>query len=364
MTKPRHIALFILTFDQVGGAEVAIWRLACGLTHRGQTVTLITTQAITEWRARRGNIIEWRGGVRIIRLPVWQRSRAWVKRMLQIELWIALRFLNIDVLHVRGLSRETIAAAKIANRFHIKTICTLMAGGAYGDLARLPLNTPIAFDRVTCFTPALAGDVIARGYPHHRIAIIPNGVDTETFTPTLTSPDPHSAIYVGQFRPEKRIDLLLRAWQRVQAQRPDARLTLVGGIERAPHYRQLAADLGVRVTFTPLLSEHTVRDQLRNHAVFIQPGVSEGMSNALLEAMACGLAPVVSDTPANRAVITPGDNGLCYEAESADALAPALLHLFTHPDQRAALGKRARDTVIENYRLESIIDRIMALYPS
>jgi glycosyltransferase involved in cell wall biosynthesis len=86
------------------------------------------------------------------------------------------------------------------------------------------------------------------------------------------------------------------------------------------------------------------------------------MSNALLEAMSTGLAPVVTDTPGNQAVVTSGVNGLTYASESAAALADALRHLFDHPDEQQRLGQQARATVIERYSLTSVVDRYESLY--
>lgn len=148
----------------------------------------------------------------------------------------------------------------------------------------------------------------------------------------------------------------------IQADFPGARLTLVGGGERSEAYERKAGEMGVRAQFLPILPPEGVLEQLRQHAIFIMSGVSEGMSNALLEAMAAGLAPVVSDTPGNRALVTPGVNGLTYESESADALANALRQLFEDSELTQRLGRAARETVVRDYSLDSVIDRYESLY--
>jgi glycosyltransferase involved in cell wall biosynthesis len=148
----------------------------------------------------------------------------------------------------------------------------------------------------------------------------------------------------------------------LQAAYSDAHLTLVGGGNGLETYQRQADALRLRVNFIPTLPPEGVLQQLQQHAIFIMSGVSEGMSNALLEAMSAGLAPVVSDTPGNRAVITSGVNGLTYTSESASTLADALRHLFDHPDERQRLAEQARQTVTQNFTLASVVDRYESLY--
>jgi glycosyltransferase involved in cell wall biosynthesis len=169
-------------------------------------------------------------------------------------------------------------------------------------------------------------------------------------------------IYVGQLRPETRIGLFLEAWHRVQASHSQAKLTLIGGANRIAEYKQMAADLGIAPSFVPDVSSEEVRDLLRTGAIFVLPGISEGMSNALLEAMSVGLACVASDTPGNRAVIDPEVNGLVYDGESADQLAGQLDRLLVDGALRERLGQAARETVVKNYSLDSVVERYIALY--
>lgn len=366
MRSVLHIVLFVHVIDQVGGAEVATRRWANRLIARGHDVTLIGSQPMSRW-IRIRKLVTHENGLRLIYLPVWQRTRWLAETQLIIWMSLALLFMRgAKLLLMQAFMYDTMAIAQVAKRLGLVTVSVPMAGGSYGDVATLPKRVSIAhadnFDWVVCLTDAIREEVVQWGYPIEKTSINPNGVDTTYHTPADQAPHQQSAMFVGQFRAEKRIDLLLEAWRLIQADFPDARFTLVGGGERREEYERKAADMGVRAQFLPILPPDGVLEQLRQHAVFIMSGVSEGMSNALLEGMAVGLAPVVSDTPGNRAVVTPGVNGLTYEGESAEALAGALRQLFENPELTRQLGKAARETIVQSYSLDSVVDRYENLY--
>jgi glycosyltransferase involved in cell wall biosynthesis len=263
------------------------------------------------------------------------------------------------------LTPETVTLAQIARRLGIKTICVPMASGAYGDVSRFPPTAPHdtqAFDWISALTAPLRDEIVGWGYPEDRISVIPNGVDTVTFSPPTSPCDEPQVIFVGQFRPEKRVSLLLHAWQQVQLIFPDVRLILVGGGRYLSQYQQMAARLGIAPTVIPNTDSASVLVQLQASSIFVLPGISEGMSNALLEAMAVGLAPIASDTPANHSVITPEFDGLCYPADSVGALAAQLTRLIGDSALRKRIGAAARETAVQRFNLDHVVDQYLDLY--
>ncbi|MDX2225462.1 MAG: glycosyltransferase family 4 protein, partial [Rhodospirillaceae bacterium] len=83
--------------------------------------------------------------------------------------------------------------------------------------------------------------------------------------------------------------------------------------------------------------------------VFVLPSRDEGMSNALLEAMAAGVPALCTDVAGMRDVITPGETGLIVPPEDPDALSKALLTLLTDTDLRARLGRAGRGHVVRRF---------------
>lgn len=368
MSKLTHLGIFMPSFTAVGGgAETFNRRLASHVVQRGIRVTLLTTQAISEWRAVKGRIVSQEGGVRMVSLPVWQKNPQMVSAILRAELRIVMPIYwrGVQAALMNKILPDTLFAARIAQRRGIKTVGRGWASGPVGDVATFPAHVRpdyAALNWINALTADLKRELAEWGYPPDRIGIIPNGVDTDMFAPPAAPPPGLRVAYTGQFRPEKRIDVILQAWKLIQAEFPTARLSLIGGEDRMAEYQRMAADLGVQPDFVGSLPAPQVRDKLQTAHIFIMSGMSEGMSNALLEGMAVGLAPITTDTPGNRALIAPGENGLVYEGTSPDALAAGLRRLLTDSELRARLGAAARQTVVQQYSLQSVVDRYLALF--
>jgi glycosyltransferase involved in cell wall biosynthesis len=362
------IALFAHQIDTIGGAEVGTRRLAQRLCRRGHKITLISTQAISQWRGRRGQIAVNEEGMRVVRLPVWQRSSRVYTQVLAIEsLGLPLLLHGHDIFHIRRLDENAIVLAKAARRAGVKTLCVPMASGAYGDVAVFPPSVPHEahlFNRMSALTEAIREEVVHWGMRPECVSIIPNGVDSEVFQRSTNRLLAQNVIFVGQFRPEKRVDLLLEAWGKLQSDFPEATLTLVGGGVHFQKYVEIAAQRSIRAQFVPTLPSAQIAEVLQRQSIFVMSGVSEGMSNALLEAMAVGLAPVVSDTPGNRALITPEVNGLCYAPDSPDGLASTLRRILSDGELRTRLGVAARATILEGYTLDAVAMQYERLYKS
>ena len=202
-----------------------------------------------------------------------------------------------------------------------------------------------------------------------RIAAIPNGYDPAVFHPVTASErsalrrrldlpqDRPIVLYLGRFAGPKGLAQLLAAWSRVAA-RFDAECVLCGFVPYNDPYPIPSGRQRVTVR------DWTSRPDLMYQAadVFVQPSHAEGMSNALLEAMGCGLPVIASRVGAAPQMIEDGVNGLLVPPGDPDALASALERLLKDADLRGALGSRAADHVRSKYSLPTVVDRIEARY--
>lgn len=178
---------------------------------------------------------------------------------------------------------------------------------------------------------------------------LPNGVDTERFSPAGpdTPRDPATILTVGRLHDgQKRQSDLLRALARL----PEPwRVTLLGSGPDEARLRALAADLGVadRVEFAGFEPDRDrIRERLRACTVFALPSSFEGLPMALLEAMACGAPVVGSDIPAIAEVLEDGAWGLTVPVSAPDKLADAIAAAGRDRDR---LGARARERVEAAY---------------
>ena len=225
------------------------------------------------------------------------------------------------------------------------------------------------YDRVIVFSE-LQADLLERlGVPQERLAVIPNGVDIDTWTPAGAGV--HSELnalvqrfgrrrvflYMGRLSTEKNVEALLRAWRLVQ---PKGCVLLIvgdGPLRSALQNNDedviwwgYEADLRRRVALLQIAE------------VFLLPSLVEGLSLALLEAMACGKACVATDAGADGEALE-GGAGIVISTQGVTTQLRTLLPVLRdQPVLTAELGRRARARVLERYTLSSNIDAIEKLY--
>lgn len=196
--------------------------------------------------------------------------------------------------------------------------------------------------------------------------LVPNGVDIARFHPAPTNlpigDRPHTVVCVSKLRYEKGIDVLLQSWRLVHVQMPEARLILVGSGPVQPQLMQLAEALGVAdsVEFAGLQSD--VPAQFHRGYIAILPSRWEGMPNALLEAMGCGMACIATRVSGSEDLIQSGENGLLVESEDYVAMSEALLTLLRDTPLAQQYGQAARATVEQHYTLEQVIEMYSDIY--
>jgi len=124
----------------------------------------------------------------------------------------------------------------------------------------------------------------------------------------------------------------------------------------------MAAELSIQDTVEFLGWRSDVIDLLRQSWGFVLPSRNEGMPNALLEAMACGLPCVATRVSGSEDIIADGRNGILVESEQPTQLADALRRLIQDTELAERLGREARVTVVREHQLVQMVERHLALY--
>src|SRR5205823_1553150 len=167
------------------------------------------------------------------------------------------------------------------------------------------------------------------------VQLIPNGVDITRFNPvhadTSIGEREQVVVCVSKLRYEKGIDVLLQAWQLVHQQAPQARLIIVGSGYLQTQLECMVEERGIAssVEFTGLQGD--IPAQLHRGRLAVLPSRWEGMPNALLEAMACGLSCVATRVCGSEDAIEHGVNGQLVEPEDHQGVPPAPLTLLRLP---------------------------------
>ncbi len=188
------------------------------------------------------------------------------------------------------------------------------------------------------------------------------GADTDLFRPGEPAPG-FEICSLRVWEPNYRIDHVLRALAIVAAARPASStvLHLLGGGPDEAALKELAATLGIAdvVRFSGRVDEHTMLRTLQRCRVSVSVPLSDATSVSVLESMACGLALVASDLPANRAWLDPA---LLVGGADVAELADRLLRLHDDAAWCAAQGQRNRAQVVERGSRKQHMDRMATLY--
>lgn len=221
--------------------------------------------------------------------------------------------------------------------------------------------------RVVAVNDAIADEVIRSWRLRaSQVLTIPNGVDLARFTPRPIR-DQNGILVIGtvtRFDRIKNLTLLLQAFECLRRTQPRlaARLLLVGS---GPQWAEVSA-IAARSAFATdvMLPGETTRPEewYARFDVFVNCSLSEGMSNAILEAMASGLPVVASNIEGNRSWLRAGDNALFFSPDDPNELASQLTALAHDAERRRALGGANRLLVESRYGSEAFVRCYDTLY--
>lgn len=182
--------------------------------------------------------------------------------------------------------------------------------------------------------------------------VIPTGIDTAQYTYSSSSDlDTITITYIGRLESVKGVDDFCAAFVEVQKQYPNVIGQVVGKYSvNAPLYKQYAGQL----QFTGLVQD--VRTALQHTDIFVLPSYSEGLSNALMEAMCSGCTCIATNVGGNTFLLNNGECGLLFTPGDRTKLIEHITQCIKNTGQRIALAKAARAR-IENFFDWSIVQK-------
>jgi glycosyltransferase involved in cell wall biosynthesis len=365
----RIRVLFLIRRLELGGAERQLLALLRGLDRRRFAATLTTFGPAGPLEAEARQI----SGIDRVALGGGSASGAAVA-------WRLARLvarLRPDVVH-GTLPAANLLALLAARPLGCKVVWGLRASDL--DFTKYPWRTGALFRAAAWLSP-LADRIVAnseagrrfhaaQGHASGRLVVIPNGIDTARFRPDEAAGRRARAAWgipaeaeliglVARIDPMKGHETFLHAAARLARERPEAWFVCVGAGPEAERERlaRMAAALGVteRLRWAEaredVVAAHDALDVATSASSF-----GEGFSNAVGEAMACGVPCVVTDVGDSGAIV--GDTGRVVPPRDPEALAAAWRELLALPrEARRALGGRARARIEAEFGMDRLLER-------
>jgi len=342
--------LFVTNQLDVGGAEVQVATAANWLASQGRQVAVLARHgAIADRLDPRVQFID--GPMdRLKKAPfAGLRAARRVLKEFKPQVVVANSLLTATALRTAG-ARNLIAVAH----------------GYSADAYRIVGPALNLADRVVAVSDDVRDRLRTAGTRASILRMVPNGIDMQPFEPLLPATRsevrsrlgwPDDAIFataVGRFVPLKAQGLLIRAAYDI----PELHVALVGYGPDEAALRQLAEPLGDRAHF--LIERTDIPDILRASDIYVSTSDREGMSMAMIEALAAGLPMLSTRTEGSHTLVT-AENGLVVPVQDLPAITGALKTLVGDPELRLAMGVHSRAHALQSFSAERMCTQLTAV---
>lgn len=370
-------------YPYVGGAERQAQRLSEQLIAQGWEVNILTRR-----HNPRNPYLppdhEINNGVPIHRIFSKGPSRLASLLFIVIGLWYLWRNRNdkANIYHAHGIGAQSWLA--ILARYLFGGYCIIkLRTGRYLYEKRVSSRVGLwrfrivlrQMHRIVVVSTEVEGFLHDLGIPADRVVRIPNAIDVSLFYPA--SPQECTAarervglstnkaiiLYVGRLELIKGLDVLLDAWTLLPAYvHTQALLVLVGDGQARERLQQMVSRSHIESTILFVGEQKDVRDYYWAADVFVLPSRTEGLSNALIEAMACALPVVASCVGGAKDVVEHTENGLLFESGNRTQLAENLSSMIAMRGRWTDMGFKSRQTVTQYANLEAVVSGLERVY--
>ena len=370
----------------VGGIARHVEDLSKALVRRGMDVDVVTCAS----DGAEG--VEDDEGVAVFRVPLGSPSPpdfvTWVMQMnlSLLERAIPQAALGADLVHAHDWV-VAYAAKTLKHAFRIPLVATIHATeygrnwGLHNDLQRYISSVEwwLGFEawRVICCSDYMRGELSwVFQFPADKVHVIPNGVDPgrfeapegahdlAAFRSRWAAADEKMIFFIGRLVHEKGVHVLIEAFAKVLAYYDKAKLVVAGKGPADPYLRHLAQSFGIynRIYFAGFVDDATRNRLYKCADIAVVPSLYEPFGITALEAMACGVPVVVSDTGGLGEVVRHGITGMKALTANPESLADNILTLLGDDKLRERIREAALRDVRERFNWELIADKTKAVY--
>ena len=388
------IVLYVNSFlPQIGGKELVVHYLAQALYQLGHEVRVIGPG---RWWKDRGIVF----GYPVFRYPILTRKLPELVKLSQLSLDLLIN--GCDVIHAHVTYPCGYLAARVKGLLSVPLVITphgvdihVIPEIGHGLRLDPELAKKIGYalekaDALTAISASVVASLKDAGAPANKIITVSNGVDFERFGSGSGQSVrnwlciPESArllVAVGNYHPRKGHELMVKAMPQILEAEPLAHLVIVGRdndvlsplIDNLGLHGKVICPGELKFPINITTSGNNGANQTDLLAnlyaaaeIFISAGISEGaegLSLALLEAMAAGLTVVGSNISGNRDIVINRENGVLVEPGDVNGLALTIIDILRTPSSDLKMGQMAKSTA-EQYRWEFIAQQYLKVYQS
>ncbi|MDA4115238.1 MAG: glycosyltransferase [Thaumarchaeota archaeon] len=278
----------------------------------------------------------------------------------------AFRF-RCGVVHARFLFPEGIVGLVVSALSGAKLVAT-----AEGFDVNLHLRNRLA--RAALAMIARRGEIISVSKPIFEqlssfgvtSRYLPNGLDTSRFKFVRLDKKESLVIFVGMLEENKRPQLLVEAVSRIRPfiAQEGIKVRIIGEGPLRDTIKRRIDELGLEdcISLEGFLGTESIVDFMAKAYAYVSCSATEGLSLAMLEAMASGPVVVATDIPATRALITNTETGFTFPPDDADGLAQAIKFVFEHSSETSGVTARARKLVESTYEVRNGASELSRIY--
>jgi L-malate glycosyltransferase len=284
--------------------------------------------------------------------------------------------INPDIIHGLSIIHHTILAA--LSNFHPFVV------SAYGnDILIYPAKSRICrcavqfvlkkSDLITSGGDNSKDAMISLGAKPDKLHKISHGVDTKMFTPIASKDKLRNELRIADFPTvisTRRmaqihdVETLIKSIPPVLKVNPDVRFLLIGNGSERDSLEKLTISLNVQgnVSFIGEVPQETISKYLASADIYVSTSLSDsGIAVSTLEAMSCGIAPIITDVADNSKWVMDGINGYIFPPKDPNKLAEKIINLLGNDEIKYEFGKKNRSIILENadyYREMEKMDRL------
>ena len=309
-------------------------------------------------------------------LPIWAVSKYPSALLNLFPARRLIKRIKPDILNAHYITLHGYLGAFSA--FH-PFILTAMGSDVHTDPQRNPLyriltqKTLKKADLIICDSQMVREKLIELGTAPSKIRVICNGVDTQLFNPEkrderlrqeLGLADSPIVISTRTLSPLYNVKTLIEAVPLVVKDFPQAKFVIAGDGNQRNYLTNLTNSLGVSnsVKFLGWVPNNELPKYLVSSDIYVSTSLADSTSLCLQEAMACELAPVVTDLPANREWVANGKNAFIVPTKDPQALAEKISYLLRNGEVRRKIGKAGREIIKERAEYQREMAKMEQLY--